>query len=103
MKNQKENIGVIVSFILVIGVIGLVIYFLMHRTPDVNPLEGIKSGTITDNAQGNQNTNQNSNPDTSANTGTPNTSQKNMDKVAKNGDTLVMNYTGRLIDGTVFD
>ena len=103
MKNQKENIGVIVSLILVIGVIGLVVYFLMHRTPEVNPLEGIKSGTITDNAQGNQNTNQNPNPSASANTETPNTSQNNMDKVAKNGDTLVMNYTGRLIDGTVFD
>lgn len=26
-----------------------------------------------------------------------------MDKVSKNGDTLVMNYTGKLTDGTVFD
>jgi FKBP-type peptidyl-prolyl cis-trans isomerase len=32
-----------------------------------------------------------------------NTSQKNMEKISKNGDVLVMNYTGRLVDGTVFD
>lgn len=28
---------------------------------------------------------------------------KNMEKIAKNGDVLVMNYTGSLQDGTVFD
>lgn len=99
MKNIKENIGVIVSFILVICVIGLVIYVLMHRTPEVNPLEGINSGTIPEKTTGDTSTN--TNP--SINTETPSTSQNTMDKVAKNGDTLVMNYTGRLTDGTVFD
>lgn len=33
----------------------------------------------------------------------PNTSQNNMEKISKAGDTLVMNYTGRLTNGTVFD
>lgn len=28
---------------------------------------------------------------------------KNMEKISKNGDVLVMNYTGSLSDGTVFD
>ncbi|MEY2671948.1 MAG: hypothetical protein RL687_365 [Candidatus Parcubacteria bacterium] len=28
---------------------------------------------------------------------------KSMEKIAKNGDVLVMNYTGSLVDGTVFD
>lgn len=79
MKNQKENIGVIVSFILVICVIGLVIYVLMHRTPEVNPLEGINSGTISEKTTGDTSTN--TNP--SVNTETPSTSQNTMDKNAK--------------------
>lgn len=81
---KKENIGVIVSFIVVVGLIGLAVYSLMHKPITVDPLEGIKG---TDNSTQEQ----------------PSTSQNTMDKVAKNGDTLVMNYTGRLTDGTVFD
>jgi len=42
MQNQKGNIGVVVSFIIVIGLIGLVIYSLMHKPIKVDPLEGIK-------------------------------------------------------------
>lgn len=41
-KDQKGNIGVVVSFIIVIGLIGLVVYSLMHRPAKVNPLEGIQ-------------------------------------------------------------
>jgi len=81
---KKENIGVIVSFIIVVGLIGLAVYSLMHKPIAVDPLEGIKG---TDNSAVEQ----------------PSNPQKSMDTVAKNGDTLVMNYTGRLTDGTVFD
>lgn len=81
---KKENIGVIVSFIIVVGLIGLAVYSLMHKPITVDPLEGIKG---TNNSALEQ----------------PSTSQNTMDTVAKNGDTLVMNYTGRLTDGTVFD
>lgn len=35
MKNQKENIGVIVSFIVIAAVIGLVIYILMNRNQEI--------------------------------------------------------------------
>ena len=44
MKDQKGNIGVIVSFIIVIGLIGLIgmaIYWLMNQPIKVDPLEGI--------------------------------------------------------------
>jgi peptidylprolyl isomerase len=93
MQNQKENIGVIVSFIIVICVIGLVVYLLLNQKEKVNPLEGIKRVGME------QTTN-----DTTTKTEQPAAPQKNtMEKVAKNGDTLVMNYTGRLTDGTVFD
>lgn len=42
MQNQKGNMGVIVSFIIVIGLILLAVYSLMHRPVKVDPLEGIK-------------------------------------------------------------
>lgn len=96
MQNQKGNIGVIVSFIIVAGLIGLVIYSLMHKPIKVDPLEGINNNTVVN---------------SEVKTEEPNTikeepvvSQKNnMERTAKNGDTLVMNYTGRLTNGTVFD
>lgn len=75
MKNQKENISVIVSFILVLCVIGLIIYLLMNRNEEVNPLEGINNGAITEKTEGGTNTN--------PNTETPSTSQNTMDKNAK--------------------
>ena len=91
MKNQKGNIGVIVSFIIVIAVIGLVVYALMHKREQSNPLEGINTNQQQTDTQVKEQ---------------PNTTQtqNNMDKtIAKKGDTLVMNYTGRLENGTVFD
>jgi len=43
MQSQKENIGVIVSFIIVACVIGLVVYFLLNQKEKENPLEGINN------------------------------------------------------------
>ncbi|MCX6753792.1 MAG: FKBP-type peptidyl-prolyl cis-trans isomerase [Candidatus Nomurabacteria bacterium] len=42
MQKQKGNMGVVVSFIIVIGLIVLAVYSLMHRPVKVDPLEGIK-------------------------------------------------------------
>lgn len=47
MQNQKGNIGVIVSFVIVACLIGLAIYSLMNRNEKIDPLEGIKNGEIT--------------------------------------------------------
>jgi len=81
--------SVTVSFIVVIIFIGLVVYALLHKSDKVNPLEGM-------------NVNQEQSMDNTLEE-SDNTSQNNMDKVSKNGDVLVMNYTGRLVNGTVFD
>ena len=51
MQNQKENISVIVSFIIVLCVIGLVVYFLMNRKEKENPLEGINTNVEQEQAQ----------------------------------------------------
>lgn len=93
MQNQKENIGVIVSFIIVVCVIGLVIYLLLNQKEKENPLEGIKDVTTEQ-------------PATNTETKTEETVApqiNTMEKISKAGDTLVMNYTGRLTNGTVFD
>lgn len=90
MKNQKGNMNVIVSLVIVIAFVGVVIYILMHKSEEVNPVENI-------------NTNQEQTAVSDTTQEQSNTSQNNMEKVAKNGDVLVMNYTGRLTSGTVFD
>ena len=45
MQDQKGNIGVIVSFIIVAFLIGFIIYSLMHQTVKINPLDGMKIDT----------------------------------------------------------
>lgn len=87
MENKKGNLNVVVSFIIVIALIGFIIYSIVTK-----PIDDISSDSL---ALSN-NSAQTEMKDT--NTETP-----NMEQIAKNGDTLVMNYTGRLVDGTVFD
>lgn len=85
MSNQKGNISIIVSFIVVVGVIGLVIYALMNQKvpQNTNNQQINKTEPISNN--NNQ------------------TNKKSMEQTAKNGDKLIMNYTGHYTDGTVFD
>jgi FKBP-type peptidyl-prolyl cis-trans isomerase FkpA len=45
MENQKGNTSVIVSFIIVAGIIGLVVYSLMRKTDNTNVEENTKSTT----------------------------------------------------------
>ena len=82
MQNQKGNVGIVVSFIVVVLFIGVVVYILKSKSEKINPLEGINQNTVEQQ---------------------PNTSKNNMEKISKNGDVLLMNYTGRLTNGTVFD
>ena len=45
-KSTKENISVIVSFIIVVGFVGLAVYILMNKTEKVDPLKGINTGEV---------------------------------------------------------
>ena len=93
MKIEKGNIGVIVSFLIVIVLIVSVVYSRM------NPKEEISFVDTAPVVQ--EQVEQDKNPITAKdNQVTP---KKSMEQIAKNGDMLVMNYTGRLTDGTVFD
>lgn len=100
MKNQKGNTSVIVTFIIVALVIVLVIYVLMNRNKEID--ENLLEKKIPEN----QIENQIKTPTTTTQETTTKeqvTKTNKMEKIAKNGDTLVMNYTGKLVDGTVFD
>lgn len=99
MQNQKGNISVIVSFIIVVGIIGLVVYALLRGPQEKeNPLAGIPAtGGIEQSGSQPQEPSQAKPKEQTTQT------QKPMEQIAKNGDLLAMNYTGRLQDGTVFD
>lgn len=88
MNTEKGNVSVIVSFIIVIAIICLAVYSIM-REPTSENLSNVATT---------QNTG-----DMTGDTTTPTSNKKSMEQIAKNGDMLVMNYTGRLTDGTVFD
>jgi FKBP-type peptidyl-prolyl cis-trans isomerase len=95
MQDKKGNIGVIASFVIVVCLIGLIVYALLHTNPsDVSDTnKQIEQTIIGNDVAKEQNT----------------TPTKNMEQKAKNGltaqagDTLVMNYTGKLTNGTIFD
>jgi len=97
MKNQRENIGVIVSLIIVACVIGLVVYLLMHNDKIANQ-EQSPENKILDNKI--EIPTGKTSEATAENTIAP---TNVMEKVSKNGDVLTMNYTGKLTNGTVFD
>jgi FKBP-type peptidyl-prolyl cis-trans isomerase len=88
-NSKKENICVIVSFILIVAVIFLVIFFLLNKKEKENPIEWVDNNPVI----GEQ----------SNKVEEPNTNKNNMGRQSKEGDVLSMNYTGRLEDGTVFD
>jgi peptidylprolyl isomerase/FKBP-type peptidyl-prolyl cis-trans isomerase FkpA len=108
MKNQKENIGVIVTFIIVACVIGFVVYILMNNNKEINSKLLSENKTPENKSEvlpSEDITKKENNLDQE-----PNTTNKEqtppiniLDTIAKKGDTLVMNYTGRLTNGTVFD
>ena len=83
MQKQNGSTRLVFSFIIVIAFVGLIIYTLANPRPESN-LQ-------------NQLSNQNQNNYMDQNTNT------NIEKVAKKGDALLVKYTGRLENGTVFD
>jgi FKBP-type peptidyl-prolyl cis-trans isomerase FkpA len=84
---QKGNTSVIVSLVVVIVVIGLAVYGLSRNG-------------------GNSTTTKTRQTTIERTINTQNTMDNNVDSSAlqaKAGDVLIVNYTGRLADGTVFD
>lgn len=95
MKTNQGNVSIIVSVIITILLVVLVVYGLMHtktQAPviDQQIVDTTVQDSVAHNTETTQTTNKSMEPNTQA-------------AVAKNGDTLLMNYTGRLTNGTVFD
>ena len=90
--------SIIVSLVVIVLFIGLVIYAVNYKNASVD----------TENNEELQLGTQLPPVDTQTKTQLPTTEQpstttKSMEKISKSGDTLSMNYTGRLTNGTVFD
>jgi FKBP-type peptidyl-prolyl cis-trans isomerase len=92
-SSKKENISVVASFVLIVAIIFVVIFFLLNRQEKENPLDWVnKNPNVGEQAK-----------DSGKMEESMGTSQSNMERVSKEGDVLSMNYTGRLEDGKVFD
>ena len=97
---KKRKLELIISFIIVILFIGLIIYTLVAYKPKnkINVLNNKGQSQLINNSM-KQNTNTNTG---SSVTATVKVGIKN-ERVAKDGDSLTVNYTGKLENGTVFD
>lgn len=85
MTKTKNNVGIIISFIVFFALAGVGIYFGMVKDTDSTENTNNSTNMITN--SGLQIT----------------TTKEGTGEAVKNGDTVSMNYTGRLDDGTVFD
>lgn len=101
-NNEPKKGGSWVYFFIVMVVVGAGIYFAVkpNSKADIledNQLQQDVQNTINNEIKGNagQTPAENTNTNTGAST--------NSGPVSKAGDVLVMNYTGRLTNGTVFD
>lgn len=88
MQNKKEVVNIIIALVVVILLIVLVFYSLKNKTEK----EEIKGSDLSEVINNNK-----------VEEKLPEINKNNMEKISKKGDTLSMNYTGRLVDGTVFD
>src|ERR1035437_4990154 len=92
MENKK-SMNIVLAVVICLALVGVLVFISINNKvnmPSNNNNIGVGSGTETI-------------PTTTGNTApaTPNTAQ--VGQVAKVGDTVSMNYTGRLENGTVFD
>lgn len=86
MAHTKSNTGIIISFIVFFALAGVGIYFGMVKDTTSSGEDANKSTNMTTDS-GLQIT----------------TTKDGTGETVKNGDTVSMNYTGKLDDGTVFD
>lgn len=94
MKNQQGFVSIVLSVLIVILLIGGVVYSLFFTKESPVPVaqKELDASSLIDKSN-----TVSSKPDVAS------SEKKQMEQVAKNGDILVMNYTGRLTNGTVFD
>lgn len=97
METKKENKGVIISILIVVCVAVAIFLILKNNNFETKerwvPEDITSSGQVTVNVT----------DTTTLSEGEVIPPTNNMEQIAKNGDVLVMNYTGRFVDGKAFD
>lgn len=98
MNKQKGEISMTASVVITVLLVALIVYAIFSKkaqAPDQN-LNSENSTQISKITEIEAETKLPENVLTTS-------KNKSMEQIAKNGDVLAMNYTGRLADGTVFD
>jgi peptidylprolyl isomerase len=105
MKNNKDKADstMVLGFVAILVVIGLLVFMLMKNADNKTVENNAVSTTETPQSTSESSKNTISNNSKTGAEQTPASSKKPMEQTAKKGDTLVVNYTGRLTNGTVFD
>lgn len=88
---KKNNMNIILAVIICLVLVGLLVFISIKNKVNMNSNNDIGAENI------------NSNGTIPTNTEPTNNSVVSAGEVAKTGDTVSMNYTGRLENGTVFD
>jgi FKBP-type peptidyl-prolyl cis-trans isomerase len=90
--------------IIIVIIACLLVFFVMKRSkPDVSLFPDNQSVTNSQNSDMNNQDTAETTPEANSNILMTVTKEGSGDEVAKNGDTVVVNYTGYLADGTKFD
>jgi peptidylprolyl isomerase len=90
-NKEKKNMNMVLAVVICLALVGVLIFISINN----------KTNMATDNASGTDGTA--NTVDNGANTTVPGDTVSPDGAVAKAGDSVSMNYTGRLADGTVFD
>lgn len=89
MKNKS-----IIVYLIIVACFAGAVFLVVNKYKDVTKEDSQEqSGSVNVTVSGDVQTQKENTNDTN----------KSMEKISKNGDTLSMNYTGRLTNGTVFD
>lgn len=104
MENKKDNKQIVLALIGILAIVLVGVYALNQKAEKID-VEN-EAPIVNEEATAQESKDQEVKTETDTkinNTNSSTTTNKTMEKIAKNGDVLVMNYTGRLTDGTVFD
>jgi len=92
---EKKNMNIVLAVVICLVVAGILVFISINNKVNMSP------NNVSDTNNSPLDISSIANKTGNAPSGTGNTAQTG--QVAKTGDTVAMNYTGRLANGTVFD
>ena len=94
MENKKKNMNMVLAVVICLALVGVLIFISINNKTNM---------AVNNNANNTVNNVADNTTPTPAPTGQVPAGSAPIGTVAKTGDTVAMNYTGHLADGTVFD